>query len=256
MKKQHILVIAALCLLAACHRNNNADNDFEVKTFVVNDSIKFPEEELNEWNYTDMSYYYSEVDLPVTSNEALRDSILNWIARQFDYEADYSNDIPTLIENDKQTFFFSEDSEPGYESRLSISLLEDNDRYVTYALGGYMYLGGAHGMPYIDRVTFRKTDGMLFSLELFKSTDGLNDMIKDALDEQYFGYSIDEELLVDPEEMLPMPDTQPWVENDTVHFIYQPYEIAPFAAGMPECVFPYSTMKDRLTAEGKSFFAK
>ena len=61
-------------------------------------------------------------------------------------------------------------------------------------------------------------------------------------------------LLLGEDEAFPLPSTNPWIENDSVHFIYGPYEIAAFAAGMPECAFPYSVMEKFLTNEGKAFF--
>lgn len=45
-------------------------------------------------------------------------------------------------------------------------------------------------------------------------------------------------------EPVPMPQTLPFMKDGKIVFIYQPYEIGPFALGMPECSFyPYEIEK-------------
>lgn len=263
--KKTVLLLSALCLMAACERNKPAPEQeaFSFNTLSVNDSVQFPESYLEEWHYTDKSYYKCEIDEPVTKNQALHDSIVEWIASQLvDVTTIESRDIKALMERDKKSFLTIEDSEPGYESQTFLKLREVSDNYVTYVEESYLYLGGAHGMPYYYCATFNSQTGRRFSYEMFKTFDGLNEMLEDGIINQYFGdmgedgFDIDDVLFVDKDEPFPLPFTMPWIECDSVHFCYGAYEIAPFVVGMPECSFPYSAMEKFLTDEGKTFFAK
>lgn len=55
-------------------------------------------------------------------------------------------------------------------------------------------------------------------------------------------------LLINPD-TLPLPASAPYFMPKGVNFDYQQYEIAPYAAGMPSCVLPYSVVKPMLTPE-------
>ena len=53
---------------------------------------------------------------------------------------------------------------------------------------------------------------------------------------------------------LPLPDFEPYMTEQGVTFIYQPYEISYYAAGKPEFTIPYNVVKPYLTAEAIELF--
>lgn len=252
----------ALCLLAACNRNASKLDDFSVKTLTVIDSVQFPEEELEGWELTDMSYYTMEVDEPITKNKALRDSIVAWLTDMMaDSDEIGSKSLLAIIENDKDVSLDLENTEPSYSTEVYRKLREVTDRYVTYTEDSYLYFGGVHGMPFYCGATFDRLTGKRFTFNMFKTFNGLNELVEEGIVEQYFademledGFDLQLMLQINEDEPFPLPSTNPWIENDSIHFVYGPYEIAAFAAGMPECAFPYSVMEKYLTEEGKKFF--
>lgn len=261
--KKIVLLLAAVCLLFSCERNNSKLDEFSVNTLSVNDSLQYPEEYLNEWDFSDVSYFQCEVDAPVTKNQALHDSIVEWMACQLvDVNEVTTRDLEELIKKSKDVFFDLESSEAGSESSISLKLQEVNDRYVTFCENSYYYMGGAHGMWFGYGATFDRISGKRFSYEMFKSLDGLNEVVMEGLANQYFTEDyLDESedllefLMIDADEPFPLPYTQPWISHDSIHFCYSLYEIAPYFCGEPECAFPYSEMEPFLTEEGKSYFA-
>ena len=52
---------------------------------------------------------------------------------------------------------------------------------------------------------------------------------------------------------LPLPATVPAVKGDNMLFIYQQYEIAAYALGLPCVSLPLTAVKDCLTEEGKRY---
>ena len=52
---------------------------------------------------------------------------------------------------------------------------------------------------------------------------------------------------------LPLPITDPWITSNGVEFIYQQYEIAAYACGMPNVTLPLDALKELLTPEGRQF---
>lgn len=126
----------------------------------------------------------------------------------------------------------------------TMSRVWENDRFVSYETDGYSYMGGAHGLGFRDGVTFDKATGR--RLTLVKGAPELQKLVTERLhknvDVPHF----------DPEP-VPMPQAKPYmVGGGKVKFVYQHYEIGPYAIGMPECeLYPYE-IEQWLTADGKA----
>lgn len=230
--KKIVLLLAVSCLVLSCHRNVKPDpNAFDFHTVTVEDSVRFPEEAVEEWMYDDMAYYLGVVDVPVTDNEALRDNIIGWMSGFLseNYDGD-SQDVQAMLNFDKDEFLSLESGTPQSSNQLSLTLQEDNERYVTFFADNYLYTGGAHGMSYQEGATFSKKNGVRFDFGMFKDPMALEDLLGTV------------------------PTTDPWIMHDSVVFIYQSYEIAPYSSGLPQSRWPYAAIKDGLSDEGKSFF--
>lgn len=127
--------------------------------------------------------------------------------------------------------------------------------FVTYTNEIYQYYSGAaHGGQTYTGAVFRKTDGRKMGWDVFKqdSLNCINDMIKEQIKTQFFKIKDDKSfydmLLIDnPELFFPLPKTDPLFMEKGVMFIYQQYEIAPYAAGRPSCTIPYERLKDYFT---------
>lgn len=161
---------------------------------------------------------------------------------------------------------------------LHVSLLEETDTYVTYLTKHEVFQGGAHGGASVEGLTFRKTDGesIGYELDMDRETDTfkitgqtlfsdpdsprLAALIKEGV-RSYF-QSFDEESLDDDQlrdmligvenvDRIPLPNFPPYFTPQGLAFVYQQYEIAPYAAGMVNFTIAYDKVHDLLTADAQ-----
>ncbi|MCD8317975.1 MAG: RsiV family protein, partial [Paraprevotella sp.] len=134
----------------------------------------------------------------------------------------------------------------------------ESKQFVTYTSDVYEYAGGAHGSEYQGGAVFRKADGRKFGWDMF-TADGkekLRTLIEENLKKNYFKAANDSDfhamlLLENADDPFPLPQTAPLFMPRGVQFIYQQYEIAPYAAGLPTCTLPYDKLKDLFTVTVK-----
>ena len=262
-------MVATCLMITACNRpvkdtNNQSVNAFSVNTITVEDSLQFPAEALEEWMDNDMASYLAVVDVPVTESEVLRNSIVKWIGSllNVNYNGD-PNDVMAMVDYDKKDFLRLETGAPNTHLQHFINMVEDNDRFVTYTCNTWEYSGGAHGDTYVEGATFNKTTGERFTYKMFKNPAMLNEMVKNAVKEQYFdvlledtGVTFEDAVVLEEGAVFPLPESEPWIQNDSVVFFYEDYEIAPHPFGLPSCGIPYEVLKGELTDNGKAFFGK
>jgi hypothetical protein len=241
MKKLIIPIALLLLFVTGCHRAN--PNEVEVEPYVLCDSV-FIESDFGD----DYSYYTMNVDLPVTNNKTLRENIIHWML------SDDIEDYETYFQEDKDRFFNEEGDEPRSFFEGNFSLSEQTDLYVTYISEGYVYTGGAHPSPWYYGTTFSKADGSPVGYDMFEDPEQLLDLVSENIREQYFDkYNTEEEeYLFEPDEPFQLPTNQPWIETDSVVFCYGPFEIAPYAAGMPFCKISKEALMPYLSEKGKS----
>lgn len=259
---------AAVAIMAAsCNHRTN----FDYETVSYCDSLEYAGHE---------AYCEINIGFPSGGSGQFTESVRYWIAERAAYslvniEDEGLADSFIALEKDSEivgkigrTMLDSAESDfkdfekagfehpINYEYSLSILPVHFTDKYVTYSSTSYTYLGGAHGGTISINSVFRLSDGKLFGWDMFRDDAGqeLAGIVKEGIMEKYFGVETEDEfagcLLVNPAE-FPLPDADPFFMADGVHFIYQQYEIAPYAAGMPECTIPYDVLSDLLTPEAK-----
>lgn len=141
-----------------------------------------------------------------------------------------------------------------YEYIWNIFPNYQTDSVITYTASTYAYLGGAHGSSFAFSQVFEKPSGKRLGWNMFKpeALPKLTAMIKTGLMTQYFEVPAESDLaeclLIDPD-TLPLPVSNPAFLESGVVFLYQQYEIAPYAAGMPACTIPYDRIRPLLTPE-------
>ncbi|PZT54978.1 WG repeat-containing protein [Paenibacillus silvae] len=118
-------------------------------------------------------------------------------------------------------------------------------------LTGYNYpAGAAHGMPTMIYAIINLSDGQLYELkDLFKAD---SDYVK------VLSRIVGEQIKNDPQYSYVFPDTytgisadQPFfVTADALHLYFNPYDIAPYAAGFPTFTIPFSEIIDSINTEG------
>lgn len=122
----------------------------------------------------------------------------------------------------------------------------ENDSIVSYEAGCYQYEGGAHGLYWIEGTTFRKSDGkrIVINLDLSK-VDAMQPLLREGLAtylrDNGAETTIDDLLKSDTfisDGQIPLPSTNPYLTADGVKFVYQEYEIGPYAIGTPTFTIP------------------
>lgn len=232
-----IPIALLLMVMAGCQ----SENEVDVKSYTLNDSVYIENE------FTDgYSYFNVSLDLPVTRNKTLSKSILHWML------SSETTDHVQYLESARDDFFENEGGWPGSEFVGNYTLTEQTDKYVTYTNEGFMYTGGAHSMPWYNGTTFSKVDGSIVGYDLFEDPEQLIGIIAENIETQYFAKESEEDYESEYEEINTLPANEPWIETDSVVFCYQAYEIASFAAGMPLCKIALTDLKPYLSEKGKS----
>ena len=182
-------------------------------------------------------------------------------------QEDYDMRVASVDENDGLTDEereFALNSMPKFEYDFSLVKTDETDRYVVFNNEDFVYLGGAHGgIVGQGPLTFDKKTGDL--VETFLEPGSLKDiqpLLRKGLAEYFAQYDeetgaegVDEYLMVD-NNVIPLPAWTPFPTEDGLGFLYQQYEIAPYAAGMPGFTIPYEDILPYLTPEAKALLGK
>lgn len=242
MKKQLIPIVLLLVAIVGCKCTRSRSNEVEVESYTLKDSILI-ESDLGE----EYSYYSVNAELPITKNTELKENIISWMldADTQDYEA--------FFEEKRDSFFAEEGDEPGSNLTSNYTLAEQTDLYVTYISEGSVYTGGAHPMPWYYGTSFSKVDGSIIGYDIFEDPEQIVGLIADGIRQQYFepNNTIEEEYFIEPDTPIDLPTNLPWIENGSVVFCYQPFEIAPYSAGMPLCKIAIDDLKPYFSEKGK-----
>lgn len=163
-----------------------------------------------------------------------------------------------------------------YSYYLHLSMMEANSRYVTYLCRAEGFLGGAHGFAtstaqsfstatgqpigYDANYDFEKEVQVIKNQTMFKTplSAKLYALIKEGVRSYFKEFdepvASDEQLkdmLIGVENVnrIPLPTAAPAFTKNGLSFVYQQYEIAPYAAGMVNFDIPYDKVLPYLTPE-------
>ncbi len=148
---------------------------------------------------------------------------------------------------------------PGWEYEFSLNMISDEDSYAVFQSQDYIYMGGAHGgVTGAGCITFDKKTG--HQIEQFLEP-GCEEDIQPLLRQGLVGYfaeadsqindgNLDEYLLLEGN-LIPLPSWQPYPSEDGLVLVYQQYEVAPYAAGMPAFTIPFEEIAPYMTPEAK-----
>jgi len=135
------------------------------------------------------------------------------------------------------------------------SLLSDKKIYV-YGIERYIYMGGAHGLETRNYFNFDlKTGNLITEKDLFKSNyqAELSEIIKKRIVEE----SKEMNETKETEPILSLEDTDFWsdsikpngnfyITDESINFVFNPYEIAPYYMGQTEVSIPFNRLKNIL----------
>ena len=202
-------------------------------------------------------------DYPTLASANLKTAISEYISEQlggtYMGSLESGDSIVAFYGKAKHDSLLKEHEECGiptaFCSMSSVRKAYETESYITYTTEDYEYLGGAHGSTTLSGTTFRKTDGRRLGYEMLRNTESdafhalLRDGVKEYFGKQGMNGDLKDVLMgVDNVDYMPLPVTVPCLTDKGMMFVYQQYEIAPYAAGMPSFVIPFEKIKPYLTA--------
>ena len=147
---------------------------------------------------------------------------------------------------------------PTWAYDFSLKKISEDDRYVVFLSEDYINMGGAHGgVVGKGAITFDKKDGSHVEhiVDRSKVADIQPLLIKGIM--SYFadaGFPVEEDKVRDylslDGDLIPLPQWEPYPSEKGLVFVYQQYEIASYAAGMPSFTVPFPDAAPFLTPEG------
>lgn len=142
----------------------------------------------------------------------------------------------------------------------------ENSKIITFDLDVAQFLGGLHPMYSFFSHSFTKSDGKEFEafIDATKLQAMQSEITKGLLN--YFGEqdedSLDEAkmrenylIVIEDQDIIPLPACSPIPTAQGLSFRYQPYEISFYAAGTPEFTIPYDKVKPFLTPKAQELLA-
>jgi len=265
MKKQTIVLLfstLATLLFFSCTQKTikTEEKDFVKKYFLSNDTAKgalsvdieveipvaFADKEvLKSIRTTIITNLFGE-EYVLHSN----DSLVLLFTR--DLLSEYKENNESLLSELDSTNRYSFDNEHVVSG---FSLLNDKKIYV-YGIDRYVYMGGAHGLETRNYYNFDlKTGKALTEKDLFKSNyeSELSEIIKKRIVEE----STEMKETKETEPILSLEDTDFWADSikpngnfyitdESINYVFNPYEIAPYYMGQTEVTIPFNRLKNLL----------
>ncbi|MFA5046686.1 MAG: RsiV family protein [Paludibacter sp.] len=266
MKKQHIILFVCILipvLFFSCTQKTvkTEEKDLTQKFYLVSDTSK---------GSLSVDIH---VELPVDfKNKAVLDSVRNIIisnlfGKEFISQSndsvvqlyikmlhtDYKDNNEALVNELDTASSYSFNNEHTLEG---FGLISDKHIY-SYGIDRYIYMGGAHGLNTRNYFNFDLKTGKLISeKDLFVANyeSALSELIKKRIFEDS-----KEEQAKEPntESILSLDDTDFWTDSikpngnfyitdESINYIFNPYEIAPYYMGITEVSLPYDRLEDLL----------
>ena len=212
-----------------------------------------------------------KVDFPVSGPSALVNALKAALSERYKIPVAQITDGKTFanklanknVADLKKKFvedFEEDDMIPELYLNNTVEKVYETDKIVTVMYGGNVFYGGAHDDYFGAGVTYRKSDGRAFGVDILE--EGAWDQIQDKVAaglRKYFDVKNNKELAdelmgdgiicTNSDFFIFMPDNPPFVDNGELVFLYSTYEIASFAAGMPEVRIPLKDVMQYLSAD-------
>jgi hypothetical protein len=279
-------ILAASVITTSCNNKQQGSNGISKadSTQVVEDeekdedAVKLTTKKITKSINNNTGEYKLTIDFPESDNEILANAIREYISESLGStygggeeetkRGSYSGDLADGEQMAKYYFdikvkeftkMYNSLKEEGMPdvpqmaSETEITRGYENSKVVTYNFSSYEDAGGAHGASVGSGMTFRKSDGRRIGWELFYTVK-MQSILRDGLKE-YFSVKTEEELesclSLNSIYSIPLPVTPPLFTEKGIAVIYQQYEIAAYAAGMPQFTIPYKDARKMLNNTGK-----
>lgn len=246
------LVICSLFIFASCKQKTvkTIEKDFSQKSYLTTDTTKGS---IN----VDLS-----VEMPVClDDELILDSIRTKIITELfgenytkipydsvvkkfgmDLITEYKLNNTPLLEQLDSTSLYTFNNEHTLEG---FSLINDG-RIYSYGINRYVFMGGAHGLSTTNYLNFNLLNGQkITESDLFVDNyiPKLSELIKIRIVEQSLEDKTKKPILnLDNTDFWTdaiKPNGNFYITDESINYVYNPYEIAPYYMGQTEVVLPF-----------------
>ena len=227
--KRIVIFCSALALLAGC-------SGLQTKTY--QDDLVMPlEEGQNDSLFFSLSIEYVVTGMKVETRQNINNTI---VAQAFDMESGFGTLEETairyrenLIDEYMNENAVLENGVRSWEDRLGGAFQQKYKNYMNYLVSYYSFRGGAHGIQTLSNIVFDSKTGLqVREQDLFAPgyeepvAQLLRLEVKSSMEQE------DPELmqLVNLEEVRPNGNFS--VDKDGIEWLFQPYEVGPYALGI------------------------
>lgn len=211
---------------------------------------QFPEYTGNRKDMDAFFAYYREQGLGLL--ERLAEEDLHEMMEAIEESGEYT-------EKEKEDFL---NDRPGWEYDFTLAQVVDTLGYAVYLSEDYIYAGGAHGgvlgQGYLtyDKKTGKRVEHVIDP----DCTEQIQPLLEAGLIDYFTGSDgtvpspeeLRDWLFIDEGDPIPLPAWEPSPAEEGILFVYQQYEIAAYAMGMPSFAVPYADIAPFLTPEAKA----
>ena len=160
------------------------------------------------------------------------------------------NKIPQDI--DKEEMLSMKEMEMKYSCDESIQVTLQGENLTSIINTEEISIGGAHGSYLLYAAVFDNQSGKMYGWDMVKDTNKIKSYILDGLME-YFSVGSKDELMdvlfVEDKSTIPLSQTTPYFFEEGLAIVYNQYEIAPYAAGLPSVTITWDKLQEVLTEE-------
>lgn len=158
-----------------------------------------------------------------------------------------------------QEMGWGEEDRPRLSLELNIRKSDETPKYVTYRISEYVDLGGAHPSfssysVNISKLTNKPLEQTVDTTKLKAVQKMLGKGVLSYLklaDESVNAKNYKDQLFLPDNGMIPLPVHAPYLQGDSVCFVYQQYEIAAYALGLVSFNIACKDIKDYLCKDAR-----
>ena len=225
--------------------------------------------QLSQITFGEPQRYFPRFEGNTDDTEALmayyQDQTLSLIGRLSQEDADererYIREDGDLSEEEKAEILANS---PAWGYEFNLKKIADTLGYVVFQSQNYIYQGGAHGGITGDGyLTFNRKTGRYIEATVDPAcTAAIQPLLVKGLLGYYseFGEKMAEEEMRErlqiEGDLIPLPAWTPYPTAEGLCFVYQQYEIASYADGMPSFIVPFDEIQPFLTAEAKQVLGR
>ncbi len=289
-----IALLAATCSLEGCKPNTSKAAEASTDTLTSNDNKAVSDNLLatDSIEY-DQAMCHIKVDYPTAGQDSLANAVRQYINKELeglylptmngeenvtpviykgelndgkkliDFYGKANSDNLTGIQKELAELNSAHQAHLTYE--INIRKTEETSTYITYQSLTYNYMGGAHGSAFNHSVNISKATGkpvaaVIDTLKVKELQPLLKKGVLSYLNASNPDEKVTEEQLADylfiDNGTIPVPAFTPYLTKEGVCFIYQQYEIGPYALGMVTFTVPYAEVKPFLTPEASKLLTE